>query len=66
MASAVLKNEQENTVVSIDVHEGLSAALVRATSIAEAGSILDSISKEDWQSMDESESCILVFDTDSE
>jgi len=66
MASAVLKSELEHNVISIDVRDGLSAALVRAESIPAGNTILDSISKETWETMDESESCILIADDECE
>lgn len=61
MGNAIRK-EQNHDAIQLDLREALSAALQRAEEVPAGETILDMISSEDWKSMDERDSNIIVFD----
>ena len=57
-----MKKELDHDAIQLDVRDALSAAFKRSEEVPMNSSILDLISSEEWKSMDECASNVLVFD----
>jgi hypothetical protein len=63
MANALKKPDFIDASVTLDVNDALQAAIVRAMEVgAPERTIMDYISKDEWQNMDSSHDQICVFD----